>query len=126
MRTGKIGLSAFLYYRKVPGYGSPICICGNGPQTPEHLFTNCTDPRSHSLIAMGYTSISEVRAGLSSPEKAGKMAKSLLRSGWLREFRLSEKLRSEKGLAGGVSGWETKPPPLKGIKGVENASQPYK
>src|SRR5437763_12575189 len=79
IRTGKIGLSAFLYYRKVPGYESPICIYGNGPQTPEHLFTNCTDPRSHSLIAMGYTLISEVRAGLSSPETASKMVKSLLR-----------------------------------------------
>src|SRR4051812_15451438 len=78
MRTGKIGLNAFLYYRKVPGYESPIYIYGNGPQTPEHLFTNCTDPRSHSLTAMGYTIISKVRAGLSNPEKASKMTKSLL------------------------------------------------
>src|SRR2546429_1046836 len=111
MRTGKIGLNTFLYYRKVPGYKSPICICGNGPQTPEHLFTNCTDPRSHSLTAMGYTSISEARAGLSNPEKASKMAKSLLRSGWLREFRLSEKLRSEEGLADALGGWQRRPPP---------------
>src|SRR3954447_15815919 len=98
MRTGKIGLSIFLYYRKVPGYESPICICGNGPQTPEYLFTNYTDPRSYSLMAIGYTTISEVRAGLSNPEKASKMTKSLLRSGWLREFQFSEKLRSEEGL----------------------------
>src|SRR4051794_39923052 len=68
------GLNTFLHQRKVPGYESPICICGNGLQTPEHLFTNCTDPKSHSLIAMGYTTISEVRAGLSTPEKASKMA----------------------------------------------------
>jgi hypothetical protein len=111
MRTGKIGLNAFLYYRKVPGYETPICICGNGLQTSEHLFTDCIDPRSHSLTAMGYTTTSEARAGLSNPETAGKMAKSLLHSGWLKEFRLSEKLRLEEGLADALAGWQRRPPP---------------
>ena len=111
IRTGKIGLNAFLYHRKVPGYESPICIYGNGPQTPEHLFINYIDPRSHGLIAIGYTSISEIRAGLSSSETVGKMAKCLLRSGWLREFRLSEKLRLEEGLADALVGWHQRPPP---------------
>ena len=111
MRTGKIGLNAFLYYRKVPGFETPSCTCGSGLQTPEHLFTDCTDPRSHSLTAMGYTSISEVRAGLSSPQTAGKMAKNLLQSGWLKEFRLSEKLRLEEGLADALAGWQRRPPP---------------
>ena len=60
---------------------------------------------------MGYTTISKTKAGLSNPEKANKMAKSLLRSGWLREFRLSEKLRSEEGLADALAGWERRPPP---------------
>src|SRR5690349_1053136 len=86
MRTGKIVLNTFLHHKKVPGYESPICICGNGLQIPEHLFVDCTDPRSHTLTAMGYTSIVEARAGLSNPETAGKMAKNLLQSGWLREF----------------------------------------
>ena len=111
MRIGKIGLNAFLYYRKVPGYETTICICGNGPQTPEHLFTDCIDPRSHSLTAMGYTFISEVRAKLLNPQTAGKMAKSLLQSGWLREFQLSEKLRLEEGLADALAGWQRRPPP---------------
>ena len=60
---------------------------------------------------MGYTSISEVRAGLSSPQTAGKMAKNLLQSGWLKEFRLSEKLRLEEGLADALAGWQRRPPP---------------
>src|SRR5438552_18653034 len=106
MRTGKISLNVFLYYKKVSGYETPICICGSGPQTSEHLFTDCTDPRSHSLTTMGYSSISEVRAGLSNPETAGKMAK----SGWLREFQLSEKLRLEEGLADALAGWKRRPP----------------
>src|SRR3954468_5538290 len=59
MRTGKIGLSAFLFHRKVPGYETPLCTCGQGPQTPEHLFTTCTDPQSHNLMAMSFSSVSE-------------------------------------------------------------------
>src|SRR5438067_1189821 len=77
MRTGKIGLNTFLYYRKVPGHETPIYIYGNGLQTPEHLFTDCIDPRSHNLTAIDYTTISEVKAGLSNPETAGKMTRSL-------------------------------------------------
>src|SRR6185312_11939767 len=111
MRTGKIGLNAFLYYRKVPGFETSSCIYGSGLQTPKHLFTNYTDPRSHSLTAIGYTSISEARAGLSSPQTAGKMAKNLLQSGWLKEFQLSEKLRLEEGLADALAGWQRRPPP---------------
>ena len=110
MRTGKISLNAFLHYKKVPGYETPSCTCGHGLQTPEHLFLDCTDPRSHSLTAMGYSSISEVRARLSDPETAGKMAKPLLQSGWLKEFRLSEELRREEGLADALAGWQQKPP----------------
>ena len=111
MRTGKISLNAFLHYKKVPGYDTPSCTCGHGLQTPEHLFVDCTDPRSRNLTAMGFFSISRVRAGLSDPETAGKMAKNLLQSGWLKQFRLSEELRMEEGLADALAGWQQKPPP---------------
>ena len=111
MRTGKIGLKAFLPYRKVPGQDTPICSCGEGLQTPEHLFTFCTDPQSRNLRAMGFSTISEVRKGLSDPETASKMTKSLLRSNWLKEFQLSERLRLEEGLADALAGWNRKPPP---------------
>ena len=111
MRTGKIGLNAFLFYRKVPGYETPLCTCGQGPQTPEHLFTTCTDPQSHNLTAMSFSSVSEARVGLSSPQTASKMAKGLLQSGWLKEFQLSEKLRLKEGLADALAGWQQRPPP---------------
>ena len=77
----------------------------------EYIIINCTDPQSRSLTAMGFSTISEVRAGLSDPEIAGKIAKSLLRSKWLKEFQLSEKLRLEEGLADALAGWNQKPPP---------------
>ena len=52
MRTGKIGLSAFLYYRKVPGQLTPACDCGR-IQTVGHLLTECVEPRSQPLRALG-------------------------------------------------------------------------
>jgi hypothetical protein len=60
---------------------------------------------------MGFSTISEVRKGLSDPETASKMTKSLLRSNWLKEFQLSERLRLEEGLADALAGWNRKPPP---------------
>jgi len=62
-------------------------------------------------MAMSFSSVSEARAGLSSPQTASKMAKSLLQSGWLKEFQLSEKLRLKEGLADALAGWQQRPPP---------------
>jgi hypothetical protein len=42
LRTGCIGLQAFLFSRRVPEVTSPRCPCGNGRQTVEHVFTYCT------------------------------------------------------------------------------------
>ena len=111
MQTGKIGLKAFLFYRKVPGQDSPICPYGAGPQTAEHLFANCTALQSQGLKDMGFSSVEEVRAGLSNPHVASKMTKNLLLSGWLQEFQLSEQLRLQGGLVEALKGWQRKPPP---------------
>ena len=111
MRTGKIGLAAFLYYRKVPGQLAPVCNCGRGHQTLGHLFFQCVDPRSRRLKALGYTTEQEVREALSRPEPAMEMAQCLLRSGWLREFQLSERIRESEDTANVLAGWNPKPPP---------------
>jgi hypothetical protein len=112
MRTGKIGLSTFLFYRKVPGYETPLCSCCQGPQIPEHLFTFCTDSQSHNLRAMRFSSVSEVRDGLSiSPQTASKMVRNFLQSGWLKGLQLSEKLQLKEGLADTLVGWKRRPPP---------------
>ena len=60
---------------------------------------------------MSFSSVSDVRVGLSNPQTASKMAKGLLQSGWLREFQLSEKLRLKEGLADALAGWKRRPPP---------------
>lgn len=40
IRTGRSGLAFFLSKRKVPGYESPNCLCGQ-PETPKHVLISC-------------------------------------------------------------------------------------
>ena len=41
IRTGKIGLAAFLHQRLVPGFDSPACACGWQWKTAKHILLNC-------------------------------------------------------------------------------------
>jgi hypothetical protein len=41
LRTGKIGFNAFLHERRVPGYESPRCACGQGRMTVRHVLLTC-------------------------------------------------------------------------------------
>ena len=119
IRVGKIGLQAFLYYKRVPGHISPLCLCGQGHQTPKHLFTACQAPQSAPLRAMGYTTIKEMQRGLLTPQTAGEMAQAFLRSGWLKEYRLAKALRNINGMANAMAGWSKKPPPERNKKGAK-------
>ena len=95
-RTGKIGLRTYLFHKYVPQIDSDQCPYGQGPQTPEHLFADCEDQKSTPLRALGLLTIAEVRKGLNSPRTAPKMAKLLLKSGWLPEFRIAESIRQQQ------------------------------
>ena len=113
-RTGKIGLRHFLFQMRVPGVTTPICPCGVGRHTVEHLFTECQDPRSAQLRSMDFSTSAGVHAGLSSFQggTAATMALTLLRSGWFPEFRVAESLRREEALQQATEqGWTYKPPP---------------
>ena len=41
LRSGKTGLAAFLHRRRVPGYPSPLCPCGQASKTPKHVMIHC-------------------------------------------------------------------------------------
>ena len=41
MRTGKIGLRAFLFERRVPDVMTPVCSCGDGRETARHVAAYC-------------------------------------------------------------------------------------
>lgn len=37
----KTGLGAFFHRRRLPGVDSPLCPCGQGPETPKHVLIHC-------------------------------------------------------------------------------------
>ncbi len=43
IRTGRIGLRAFLFQRGVPDISNPLCSCGTEPETPDHLVLRCPE-----------------------------------------------------------------------------------
>jgi hypothetical protein len=97
IRTGKIGLRAFLAELRVPGIVTPLCPCGTGPETPEHIIIHCPDLQQERL---GLQSIGRhsprTRRDLAEasrhPSTAGALAKWMLRIGRLWEFRLAEQI----------------------------------
>ena len=110
-RKGKIGLRAFLFQRHVPTIATPICPCGEGPQTVEHLLTNCVDERSRRLQTFGYTTEAAARAGLVDLEISKSIARALLESGWLTEYRLSQEFWHQECIEAAQVGWTYRPPP---------------
>jgi hypothetical protein len=40
-RTGCVGMADFLFKRRVPGVPSPLCSCGDAPETPKHVLLYC-------------------------------------------------------------------------------------
>ena len=41
LRTGRVGLRAFLFQRRVPSVMTPLCSCGVEPETTYHVFLRC-------------------------------------------------------------------------------------
>jgi hypothetical protein len=44
-RTGCVGMAEFLFRRRVPDVPSPLCSCGQVPETPEHVLLYCRETR---------------------------------------------------------------------------------
>ena len=44
-RTGKIGLNAFLFQRRIPGIPTPLCGFGEGPETVRYLLIRCWETK---------------------------------------------------------------------------------
>ena len=41
IRTGRIGLAAFLNKARVPDFPSPLCQCGQAEETAAHVIAHC-------------------------------------------------------------------------------------
>jgi hypothetical protein len=82
-RSGKIGLRAFLFERKVPGVATPLCDCGESQETVRHLLQGCT---SHPEAEQLHETVGPLQALLRRLQ-TGKGARPILR--WLMD-RLPE------------------------------------
>ena len=89
LRTGKIGLNAYLHSRKVPGIDSPNCGCGYRLQSIEHVLLYCK--KHHQLrrdhLGPGRKTLGEV---LSTPKLTLKAAKFMVATRLLGQFRRPE------------------------------------
>jgi hypothetical protein len=95
IRTGKIGLNAFLYKCNVPGV-TPECACGEAPETARHLLIDCraASISRAELPAMRTTRDFQDQAG--DPKAAAKLAKWMLRLGRLSQYDLAVQLAEEE------------------------------
>ncbi|KFY11306.1 hypothetical protein V491_07268 [Pseudogymnoascus sp. VKM F-3775] len=86
LRTGKIGLNAYLHSRNVPGINSPNCGCGYRLQSIEHLLLHCRKYRQlrRDHLGPGYKTLGEV---LSTPKLTLKAAEFMVATRLLGQFR---------------------------------------
>lgn len=92
IRTGRIGLRAFLFRRRVPDVLTPRCSCGQAAQTPKHLFLDCPNTRAQRDTLPTIRTLRDLHRSLQDPEQAGRLARWLLRLGLLRQFHLATTL----------------------------------
>ena len=100
MRTGKIGLRAFLHQRRVPDVLTPNCGCGAAPETPEHLLLSCRETAGERRELPELRTRRDYEAQIDNPATAGSLARWLLRLGRLHQFDLAESLRRGEEAAG--------------------------
>ncbi len=94
MKTGKIGLKAFLYKKGIPDMETPFCSCSQALETATHLAIECQETteerRKLSIeIAAPMHTRHNFDLALKDPLMAGKVAKWMLRLGHLYQYKLA-------------------------------------
>jgi hypothetical protein len=93
IRTGRIGLAAFLNQARVPGVESPACQCGWARETAAHIIAHC--PRfagARHQIADPHTGQVNIKSLTSSLEGVRRLAKWFIQLQILPQFNLAEEL----------------------------------
>ena len=93
---GRTGLASFLYRVGVPEFQSPTCRCGQEEETPYHILRHCPleEGNRQSLRTICGGGIDVVRL-LNTPEGAGAVARWIVQSGRLSQFRVAKALSYE-------------------------------
>ena len=93
IRTGRIGLAAFLNMVRVPGIESPACPCGWARETAAHVIAHC--PRFAGVrhhITEPHTGRVDIKSLTSSAEGTRRLAKWFIQLQLLPQFNLAEEL----------------------------------
>jgi hypothetical protein len=98
IRTGRIGLAAFLNKAQVPDFPSPVCQCGQANETAAHVIVHC--PRfaeaRRGLIDRG-SSMVDLRSLVTKAEGVKRLARWFLRLRILPQFLFAEGLIYREG-----------------------------
>ena len=93
LRTGKIGLNAFLFQRRVPTITSPLCECGAARDTIYHAILSCPRTETQRLaLPIPLRDAGEIRAALDRRETAEQLARWFLTLQRLPQFDLATAL----------------------------------
>jgi hypothetical protein len=101
IRTGKVGLRAFLFERKVPEVATPRCPCGEAPETAAHLALDCRDLAQQReelrrlLSPKPWRTYRDFVSATAKKKSAQTLVRWLLSTGRFPEFRLAERYRVE-------------------------------
>ena len=99
IRTGRIGLAAFLNRVGVPGVESPSCQCGWARETAAHVIAHCPqfDGVRHQIADPRFGQV-DIKSLTSSPEGVRRLARWFIQLQLLPQFNLAEELlyRSEE------------------------------
>lgn len=101
IRTGRVGLQAFLFKSRVPDAPTPLCRCGAAAETPEHVILHCNnlaDQRAGLQSALGANPLrtkGDLAALLDHPLTARTVVKWVLATGRIPQYRLAEEIGGE-------------------------------
>jgi hypothetical protein len=92
IRTGRIGLAAFLNKVRVPDYLSPACRCGQAHETAAHIIAHCQLYAEARRSLRGPDMRMDVRSLVSTSEGARRLTKWVISLRILPQFNLAAEL----------------------------------
>jgi hypothetical protein len=100
IRTGKVGLRAYLFERQVPEVATR-CPCGDAPETAAHIVLDCRDLTQQrealrrTMAPQALCTYRDFATATSRKKCAPKLVRWLLTTGRFPEYRLAERYRAE-------------------------------
>ena len=93
IRTGCIGLAAFLNKARVPDFPSPVCQCGRARETVRHVILHCNRfMAARHKIADPRSRVVDLKSLLSCAAGARRLAQWFIQLQILPQFQLAREL----------------------------------